>query len=104
MGILDKYNSASWKLAYYPQNDPVQGLSVIDKTLTDSQLLNSFDATNFDLENPNPFGGPINIPYTTTVGAEVVSKTTTHPFTPKNTYVDSLQSPELIARARDPFR
>jgi hypothetical protein len=158
MGLLKKYNEQAWKLAYYPQNDPVQGLSTIDKSLTTSALEDSFDKTNLDLENaapfggpnnfpsynhtqkwlpqdgkgfadstegqirgdgklqttfdktdldltnPSPLGGPINIPYTTKIGNKVESKTTTQPYTPKNTYIDSLQSPELIARAKDPFK
>lgn len=104
MGILDKYNSQSWKLAYYPQNDPVQGLSEVDKILADSKLKDSFNETSLDLENSSPLGGPINIPYTTKVGSETVTKTTTQPYTPKNTYIDNLQSDELIERARDPFR
>lgn len=104
MGILDKYNSQSWKLAYYPQNDPVQGLSEVDKMLNDSKLADSFNETSLDLENSSPLGGPINIPYTTKVGSETISKTTTQPYTPKNTYIDNLQSDELIERARDPFR
>ena len=104
MGILDKYNEQAWKLAYYPQNDPVQGLSSIDKMLTDSKLTDSFDETSLDLENPSPLGGPINIGYTTQIGAEVKSFPTTQPYTPKKTYADSLQSAELIARATDPFR
>ena len=62
MGLLKKYNEQAWKLAYYPQNDPVQGLSTIDKTLTDSKLEDSFDQTNLDLENAAPFGGPNNFP------------------------------------------
>lgn len=104
MGILDKYNSQSWKLAYYPQNDPVQGLSEVDKMLLDSKLTDSFNETSLDLENSSPLGGPINIPYTTKVGSETVSKTTTQPYTPKNSYIDNLQSQELIDRARDPFK
>lgn len=104
MGLLKKYNEQSWKLAYYPQNDPVQGLSTIDKSLTTSALEDSFDKTNLDLENPSPFGGPINVPYTSKIGEQVVSKTTTQPYTPKKTYSDSLQSSELIARATDPYR
>lgn len=104
MGILDKYKSQSWKLAYYPQNDPVQGLSEVDKMLTDSKLKDSFNETSLDLENSSPLGGPINIPYTTKVGSETISKTTTQPYTPKNTYIDNLQDQDLIARARDPFK
>ena len=70
----------------------------------DGKLQTTFDKTDLDLTNPSPLGGPINIPYTTKIGNEVESKTTTQPYTPKNTYIDSLQSPELIARAKDPFK
>jgi hypothetical protein len=104
MGILDKYNSQSWKLAYYPQNDPVQGLSEVDKMLLDSKLKDSFDETNLDLENPNPLGGPINVSYTTKVGEDVVTSPTTQPYTPKNTYSDSFTDPRLIARTIDPYK
>jgi hypothetical protein len=104
MGLLKKYNEQAWKLAYYPQNDPVQGLSTIDKSLTTSALEDSFDKTNLDLENPNPAGGPINVPYMTPVGTGVISSPTTQPFTPKRTYKDSLQDPLLIARATDPYK
>lgn len=104
MGILKKYNEQTWNLAYYPQNDPVQGLSEIDESLKESKLVDSFDQTNLDLENSSPLGGPINIPYSTPVGFRIISKTTTHPYTPKKTYKDSLQDPTLIARATDPYK
>jgi hypothetical protein len=67
-------------------------------------LINIFNKTNLDLENSNPLGGPINVPYITKIGREVVSKTTTQPYTPKNTYIDSLQDDRLIDRARDHFK
>tara|TARA_R110000772_G_scaffold236877_1_gene348773 strand:- start:21 stop:491 length:471 start_codon:yes stop_codon:yes gene_type:complete len=62
MGLIKKYNSQSWKLAYYPQNDPVQGLSEVDNILLDSKLKNSFNETSLDLTNSLPLGGPINVP------------------------------------------
>lgn len=67
-----------------------------------------FKGSNLDLESPQPLGGPINVPYTTRVGGinngETKQFSTTQPFTPKNTYLDSLQDDRLIARARDPFK
>ena len=65
---------------------------------------NGREKTNLDLENPLPLGGPINEPFQTIIGSEVKSFNTTQPFTPKNTYKDSLQSAELRARASDPIR
>jgi len=109
MGILDKYNEQSWKLAYYPPTGNTsisgrRGEAEIRPDGPDAKLASSFDKTSLDLENSSPLGGPINIAYTTKVGSETVSKTTTQPYTPKNTYIDNLQSDELIERARDPFR
>ena len=63
-----------------------------------------FKGSSLDLENPNPVGGPINVAYNTQVGSEYKSFTTTQPYTPKSTYIDSLQSDELIRRASDPFK
>jgi len=63
-----------------------------------------FKGSNLDLENPLPLGGPINVAYNTQIGSEYKSFTTTQPYTPKNTYIDSLQSDELIRRASDPIR
>ena len=67
-----------------------------------------FKGSNLDLEFEAPAGGPINVPYTTRLGGiqngEVKSFSTTQPYTPKNTYIDTLQDPDLIARASDPFR
>jgi len=45
--------------------------------------------TNLDVESPLPNGGPINIPYTTRIGNETRTFTTTQPNTPKKTYADS---------------
>lgn len=63
-----------------------------------------FKGSNLDLESPQPLGGPINVPYTSKVGAEVITSPTTQPHTPKRTYIDSLQNPDLIARAIDPYK
>lgn len=106
-GILDKYNSQSWKLAYYPEADGLisrNGRFELNPQFLNSKLDGTFNETNLDLENPNPLGGPINEPYTTKVGSEVISSVTTQPYTPKSTYVDSLQDPLLIARATDPYK
>jgi hypothetical protein len=65
---------------------------------------NQGKGTSLDVENPLPLGGPINEPYTTIIGSEVKSFNTTQPYTPKNTYIDNLQSAELRARASDPIR
>ena len=70
-------------------------------------LLKKFDqgkGTSLDVENPSPLGGPINEPFQTIIGSEVKFFNTTQPYTPKNTYRDSLQSDELIRRASDPIR
>ena len=107
--LLKKYNEQSWKLAYYP---PTGNTSVSGRRGTvevrvdgpDAKLAGSFDKTSLDLENPAPAGGPINVPYMTKVGAEVVTSPTTQPYTPKRTYVDGLQNPDLIARAIDPYK
>ena len=74
--------------------------------LVGGKLKNSYDKTSLDLTDPNPNGGPINIPYTTKVGIRTISKPTTQPYLPQTgkTYTDSLQDPLLIARATDPFR
>ncbi len=53
------------------------------------QLKFRTDSTNLDVEDPLPNGGPINIPYSTKVGSEIKSFSTSHPFTPRNTYADS---------------
>lgn len=110
MGILKKYNEQSWRLAYYPEQDGLvfrganNGRFELDGRLLDSQLEDSFDKTNFDLENPAPLGGPINVPYNTQIGTEYKSFTTTQPYTPYRTYADSLQDARLIARATDRIR
>ena len=63
-----------------------------------------FKGSNLDLEFEAPLGGPINVAYNTQIGSEYKSFTTTQPYTPKNTYIDSLQSDELIRRASDPIK
>ena len=63
-----------------------------------------FKGSSLDLENPNPVGGPINVAYNSQVGSEYKSFTTTQPFTPKNTYIDTLQNGDLIRRASKPLK
>ena len=110
MGILDIYNK---KVAFNPGGTQVQPgvASLSPESLAQHPLnplvkgqLSSFNKTSLDLESPLPLGGPINVPYSTPVGAGVISSPTTHPFTPRRTYVDSLQDPLLIARATDPIK
>jgi len=107
MGILDIYNK---KIAFNPGGTQVQpGVASLSASpplnpLATPGQLNSFKYTNLDLENPNPLGGPINVPYMTKVGADIVSSPTTQPYTPKRTYTDGLKDPELIARAIDPYK
>ena len=100
MGILDKYN----KSQYNPNGPSLTSNPVALAPSVTVPQTSTFDKTNLDLENPGPLGGPINIAYTTQIGTEVKSFTTTQPYTPKSTYADSLQNPDLIARATDPFR
>jgi len=107
MGLLDLYNN---KISGPPGSNAIrpgiQSLTADEapNNLTSVGQLNSFRYTSLDLENPNPAGGPINVPYNTPVGAEIVSSPTTQPYTPKKTYKDSLQDPRLIARATDPYK
>jgi|TARA_R110000787_G_scaffold10265_1_gene34957 hypothetical protein len=107
MGILDIYNK---KIAFNPggtQTQPeVVSLSANPplNPLAKPGQANSFKFTSLDLENPNPLGGPINVPYSTPVGTGVISSPTTQPYTPRRTYVDSLQDPLLIARSTDPIK
>jgi len=105
MGILDRYNKAISN----PGGNLNTGIIRDPNTpIQDPDNVNfgkdNFQESNLDLENPAPLGGPINIAYTTQIGTEVKSFTTTQPYTPKSTYADSLQNPDLIARATDPFR
>jgi hypothetical protein len=105
MGILDRYNKAisnpGGNLTTGIIRDPNTPIQAPDNVNFGKD---NFQKSNLDLENPAPLGGPINIPYTTKIGSETVSKTTTQPYTPKNTYIDNLQSQELIDRARDAFK
>jgi len=51
------------------------------------QKYNQGKGTNLDVENKSPNGGIINVPYSTKIGSETKSFTTTHPHTPKNPYL-----------------
>ncbi len=100
MGLLKKYDKAI-------ANNPVlirDPNTPIEDPNSNPQQINSFNKTNLDLENPQPLGGPINEPFQTIIGNEVKFFNTTQPFTPQNTYKDSLQGAELRARASDPIR
>ncbi len=105
MGILDKYNkilgvgnplqgNTSTGLIF----DPSAPQQVTQDKVTD------FNKTSLDLENPQPLGGPINVPYTTQVGEDIVTSPTTQPYTPNSTYSDSFTSPILKARTIDPIK
>jgi len=106
--LLKKYNEQSWRLAYYPEANGIasgrDGRFELNSQLLDSKLDDSFNKTSLDLENPAPLGGPINIPYSTIVGQDIVTSPTTQPYTPTRTYADSLQDKNLIARATDPYK
>lgn len=100
MGILDIYNKSQ-----YNSSGPSLSPDPIPLSrATTAPLESSFNKTSLDLENPEPTGGPINVPYMTKVGAEVITSPTTQPYTPKRTYIDGLQNPDLIARAIDPYK
>ena len=100
MGILDLYNKSQYNSSgpsLSPDPTPLSKANTVP-------LESSFNKTSLDLENPEPTGGPINVPYMTKVGAEIVTSPTTQPYTPNRTYVDGLQNPDLIARAIDPYK
>tara|TARA_B100000780_G_C20976435_1_gene390022 strand:- start:382 stop:687 length:306 start_codon:yes stop_codon:yes gene_type:complete len=101
MGLLDKYNkdiTTQVSPLIRNPNTPIEDPN------SNPQQIDSFKQTSLDLENPNPLGGPINVAYNTQIGSEYKSFTTTQPYTPNSTYIDSLQSDELIRRASDPFK
>ena len=99
MGLLDRYNKGvSTGVGLASENPEATTTTPIGNPEA------QFKGSSLDLENPNPLGGPINVAYNTQVGSEYKSFTTTQPYTPKSTYIDSLQSDELIRRASDPFK
>jgi len=117
-GILDLYNSSSWRLAYYPPtgnqvSQPRNSNLGISLNVNNSALVDSFDVTGLDIENPayrSPGLTPPKAPaYTTRIGSDVVQVKTSQPYSPRFTYQDELstvagQGSILVARATDPFR
>lgn len=115
-GILDKYESQSWKLAYYPPSGnqvsqrPNMELG-INQDINNSALLDSFKVTGLDVENPSyasPGLAPPNNPsYTSKIGSDVLLVQQTAPYSPKNTYTDTLSAAggaTLAARASDLYK
>jgi len=104
MGLKDRYNKA------VASGNTGQIIRNPNKPLIAPDLANfnqlNFASSSLDLTNPLPLGGPINLPYTSQIGSEVKTFTTTQPYLPQNgkTYIDSLQDQALIARASDPFK
>ncbi len=102
MGLLNRYNKS-----IYNVSGPKTGPDLVPtETSKEAKppLASSYNKTSLDLENPLPLGGPINVPYSTPVGSGILSSPTTQPYTPRRTYVDSLQDPLLIARSTDPIK
>ena len=104
MGILNKYNEriAGNQIAGSLNTGIIRDPAVPRKR--PDPATDQFNKTSLDLESPLPLGGPINEPFQTIIGSEVKSFNTTQPFTPQNTYKDSLKSAELRRRASDPIR
>ena len=71
-------------------------------------LLDKFNKTNFDLENPEILGGPLNEPYVSKIGANVMSFPTSTPYGPKNTYSDQFRTNEedkiYLGRTLDAYK
>jgi hypothetical protein len=71
-------------------------------------LLDKFNQTNFDLINPEVLGGPLNTPYVTKIGADVMSFPTSTPYGTKNTYSDQFRTREedklYLGRTLDPYK
>lgn len=61
----------------------------------EGNLQNTFNQTSLDLENRSPLGGPINIAYSAQIGTETRNFNTTQPYTPQNTYLNSIKSEDL---------
>lgn len=70
---------------FYTPQKPYMSVALV----LEPQLKFRTDSTNLDLENPLPNGGPINVPYTTRIGNQSFTFSTTQPFTPRKTYADS---------------
>jgi len=117
-GILDLYNSISWRLAYYPPTGNQIGQRQnqnlgINQDLNSSNLVDSFSVTGLDVENPSyksPGLTPPKAPsYVTRIGSEVVQVQSSQPFSPRFTYQDQLNTVEgqgsiLVTRASDFYR
>ena len=99
MGLLDRYNKGVATGVGLASENPE---ATITTPIGDPEV--QFKGSSLDLENPNPVGGPINVAYNSQVGSEYKSFTTTQPFTPKNTYIDTLQNGDLIRRASKPLK
>lgn len=99
MGLLDRYNKSIAAQTGLSSENP-EATAPSKQGNPEAQ----FKGSSLDLENPAPAGGPINVPYTSKVGAEIITSPTTQPYTPQRTYTDSFTNPDLIARAIDPFK
>lgn len=62
-------------------------------------LKNKLPYTQFDVE----YGNTINNSYTTKIGSEVKTFSTTQPYTPKKTYTDSLSGLDA-SRLKDLYK
>lgn len=64
-----------------------------------SGLKNKLPFTELDVE----YGDTINNSYTTKIGSEVKTFSTTQPYTPNKTYIDSLSGID-ISRLKDSYK
>jgi hypothetical protein len=117
-GLLDLYNSASWRLAFYPPTGNQIGQRGnenlgIGLNVNNSALVDSFDVTGLDVENPSyssPGLAPPKAPaYTTRIGSNVIQVQSSQPYSPRFTYQDQLSTVEgqgsiLASRASDFYR
>lgn len=89
MGFVQRYSSAN-EYTNTPQGQLRSNNSPAEQ--------NNFRTSALDLESTSAgvkqggSGGPINVSYTSKVGSETMSKTTTQPYTPQQTYRDFWQS------------
>ena len=89
MGFVQRYSSAN-EYKNTPQGQLRSNNSPAEQ--------NNFRTSALDLESTSAgvkqggSGGPINVSYTSKVGSETMSKTTTQPYTPQQTYRDFWQS------------
>ena len=117
-GLLDLYNSASWRLAFYPPSGNQIGQIGnsnlgIGLNVNNSALVDSFDVTGLDVENPSyrsPGLTPPKSPaFTTRIGSNVIQVQSSQPYSPRFTYQDQLstvdgQGSVLVARASDFYK